>query len=80
MPENTIKGKRVSFKNIDAKVAHGVWQTLRVEFRGNKFTVIFDGAKVIEAAADSFADAGKVGVWTKADSVTLFDNFTYGSK
>jgi hypothetical protein len=77
---HTIKGKRVSFKNIDAKVAPGVWHTLRVEFRGNKFTVILDGAKVIEVADDSFADAGKVGVWTKADSVTLFDDFTYGSK
>ena len=77
---HTIKGKRVSFKNIDAKVAPGVWHTLRVEFRGNKITVIFDGAKVIEAADDSLADAGKVGVWTKADSVTLFDDFTYGSR
>jgi hypothetical protein len=29
---------------------------------------------------DSFSEAGKVGVWTKADSVTLFDDFTHGSK
>ena len=77
---HTIKGKRVSFKNIEAKVAPGVWHTLRVEFEGNKFAVLFDGKKVIEAADDSFSDAGKVGVWTKADSVTLFDDFTYGSK
>jgi hypothetical protein len=76
----TIKGKRVSFKNIDTKVAPGVWHTLRAEFRGNKFTVIFDGKKVIEATDDSFSNAGKVGVWTKADSVTLFDNFAYGGK
>ena len=77
---HTIKGKRVSFKNIDTKVAPGVWHTLRVEFKGNKFAVIFDGKKVIEATDDSFAEAGKVGVWTKADSVTLFDDFTYGGK
>jgi hypothetical protein len=77
---HTIKGKRVSFKNIDTKVAPGVWHTLRVEFKGNKFTVIFDGKKVIEATDDSFSEAGKVGVWTKADSVTLFDDFAYGSK
>jgi hypothetical protein len=51
-----------------------------VDFVGNKFTVTFDGKKVIEAADDSFADAGKVGVWTKADSVTLFDDFSYGAK
>jgi hypothetical protein len=77
---HTIKGKRASFKNIDAKVAPGVWHTLRVEFKGNKFAVIFDGKQVIEATDDSFADAGKVGVWTKADSVTLFDDFTFGGK
>ncbi|MCO5053535.1 MAG: DUF1080 domain-containing protein [Verrucomicrobiae bacterium] len=77
---HTIKGKRVSFKNSDTKVASGVWHTLRVDFAGNKFTVTFDGKKVIEASDDSFKDAGMVGVWTKADSVTLFDDFTYGSK
>jgi len=57
-----------------------VWHTLRVDFAGNKFTVAFDGKKVIEASDDSFSEAGKVGVWTKADSVTLFDDFTYGAK
>jgi hypothetical protein len=77
---HTIKGKRVSFKNIDAKVAPGAWHTLRVDFEGNKFVVTFDGKKVIEATDDSFAEAGKAGVWTKADSVTLFDDFSYGSK
>jgi hypothetical protein len=43
-------------------------------------TKIFEGAKVIDATDDSFSDAGKVGVWTKADSVTLFDDLACGSK
>ena len=77
---HTINGKRVAFKSINTKVTSGVWHTLRVEFAGNKFTVTFDGNKVIEATDESFASAGKVGVWTKADSVTLFDNFAYGSR
>src|SRR5947207_10665224 len=77
---HTINGKRVAFKNINTKVTSGVWHTLRVDFKGNKFTVTFDGNKVIEATDESFANAGKVGVWTKADSVTLFDDFTYASK
>lgn len=75
---HTIKGKRVSFKNADVKVAPGVWHTLRVDFAGEKFIVSLDGQKVIEATDASFAEAGKVGVWTKADSVTLFDDFSYG--
>jgi hypothetical protein len=77
---HTINGKRVAFKSINTKVTSGVWHTLRVDFQGNKFTVTFDGNKVIEATDESFANAGKVGVWTKADSVTEFDNFTYGAK
>jgi hypothetical protein len=77
---HTINGKRVAFKSINAKVTSGVWHTLRVEFQGNKFAVIFDGNKVIDATDESFANAGKVGVWTKADSVTEFDNFTFGAR
>jgi hypothetical protein len=77
---HTVKGKRVSFKNTNTKVASGVWHTLRVDFTGNKFTVTFNGKKVIEASDDSFSEAGKVGVWTKADSVTLFDDFSHGAK
>jgi hypothetical protein len=77
---HTINGKRVAFKNINTKVTSGVWHALRVDFKGNKFTVTFDGNKVIEATDESFANAGKVGVWTKADSVTEFDNFVYGAR
>lgn len=77
---HTIKSKRVSFKSVNTKVAPATWHTMRVDFVGNKFTVTFDGKKVIEATDDSFTDAGKVGVWTKADSVTLFDDFSYGAK
>ena len=77
---HTIQGKRVSFKNAEVKVASGAWHTLRVDFAGNKFTVSFDGQKVTEATDASFNEAGKVGVWTKADSVTLFDDFSYDSR
>ena len=75
----TIKGKRVSFKSVNLPVATGVWHTLRVDFTGSKFTVTFNGSKVLGSSDDSFSDAGKVGLWTKADSVTLFDDFSHGS-
>lgn len=77
---HTIKGRRVSFQNVNRPVKPGHWHTLRVDFQGNRFIVTFDGEKVIDATDDSFADAGKVGAWTKADSVTLFDDFSYGGK
>src|SRR5216117_1360527 len=77
---HTIKGKRTEKKRTNMKVASGEWHTLRVDFSGAHFTVMFDGKKTIEWDDDTFKNAGKVGVWTKADSVTLFDDFTYGSK
>jgi hypothetical protein len=75
-----VNGKRTQFKGAGEEVASGQWHTLRVEFAGNKFTVLFNGKQLFEAEDDTFKDAGKVGVWTKADSVTLFDDFSYGAK
>lgn len=75
---HTIQGRRMAFKNVDTKVTSGEWHTLRVNFAGNRFVVSFDGRQVLEASDDSFGGAGRIGVWTKADSVTLFDDFSYG--
>jgi len=77
---HTIKGKRTEKKRIDTKVASGRWHTLRVDFKGSHFVVTFDGKKALEWDDETFKEAGKVGVWTKADSVTLFDDFNYGEK
>ena len=77
---HTIKGKRTEKKRTKMEVASGTWHTLRADFNGNHFTVTFDGKKAIEWDDDAFKDAGKVGVWTKADSVTEFDDFSYASK
>ncbi|MGI8966885.1 MAG: hypothetical protein ACR2H1_12470 [Limisphaerales bacterium] len=44
------------------------------------FKVFFDGKQLFDAPDETFKGAGKVGVWTKADSVTLFDDFSYGAK
>jgi hypothetical protein len=75
---HTVKGVRRAFKNVDMKVTPKEWHTLRIEFRGTRFTVYFDGRKAIEAEDDTIRGAGAVGVWTKADSVTHFDDFSYG--
>ncbi len=77
---HTVNGRRTEKKRTSTKIASNAWHTLRVDFQGNHFTVTFDGKKAIEWDDNTFKDGGKVGVWTKADSVTLFDDFTYGSK
>lgn len=55
------------------KVPSGQWGTLRVVAKGNLFEVYHDGKKLYEVRDETFKDAGKVGLWTKADSVIYFD-------
>ena len=76
---HTVNGRRTERKRASAKVTANQWHTLRLDFQGNRFTVVLDGQKAIDWVDDTFKEAGKVGVWTKADSVTLFDDFTYAS-
>jgi hypothetical protein len=75
-----VKGRRVQFDGVNIKVQGGMWHTLRVEFNGPNFVVSLDGKKVLTAKDSTLTEPGMVGVWTKADSVTLFDDFSYGNK
>lgn len=77
---HTIGGSRRQFKNVTMKVTSNQWHTLRVDFERNSFKVLFDGRIAIDASDDTFKDAGAVGVWTKADSVTEFDDFSFGGR
>jgi hypothetical protein len=76
----TEAGSRKTIQYVDAPVARNAWHTLRVEFSGRHIKVILDGVTRIEVDDAHIAGAGAVGVWTKADSVTLFDDFTYAAK
>jgi len=75
-----LNGKRTQFKGANLPVATGQWHTLRVEFAGSQFKVVFNGKALFDAEDATHKDSGKVGLWTKADSVTLFDDFSYGAK
>lgn len=63
-----------------ADVPAGQWSTLRVVASGPRFEVHFNGTKLYEVVDATFKQAGKVGVWTKADSVTQFDDLTVVTK
>jgi hypothetical protein len=76
---HTVNGKRSEKRRINTKVSSGQWHTLRVDFKDNYFVVTFDGKKAFTWKDNTFKDPGKVGVWTKADSTTLFDDFSYGA-
>ncbi len=75
-----VNGKRTQFKGASLAVAENQWHTLRVNFTGSRFAVVFNGKELFTAEDATYQDAGKVGVWTKADSVTLFDDFSSGEK
>ena len=74
----TTRGIRTTIKYVDAPVPGNVWHTIRVEFAGNKIRVLLDGKLYIEARDEHITESGAVGVWTKADSVTAFDDFSFG--
>ena len=70
------RGKRKEFAGANVKVYPREWQTLGLEVEGTHFRVSLNDRLLFEADDSTFKDAGKVGLWTKADSVTYFDNFT----
>jgi hypothetical protein len=75
----TENGVRKTLKYVDAPVAPNAWHTLRAEFSGATIRVLLDGKGYIELNDDHIAGPGAVGVWTKADSVTAFDDFQFGT-
>ena len=66
-------GRRSGMKDGGARVAQGQWQELRLEISGDRLRGFLNGQLVVEAT-DATYRAGRVGLWTKADSVTCFDD------
>jgi hypothetical protein len=76
----TANGKRNTIKYVDAPVPGNRWHTLRVEFAGAKIKVFLNGTAYIEQDDAHISGPGAVGVWTKADSVTSFDDFSSSTR
>lgn len=77
---HVVNGRRSQFAGANLKVTSGEWHELRVEIVGNKITCYYDGNKKIEATDATFKGPGKIGLWTKADSVTYFDDLKVTAK
>jgi hypothetical protein len=75
----TEGGRRKTIKYVDAPVARQQWHHLRVEFHGQIIRVQLDGKIRIVIDDVHISGGGAVGVWTKADSVTVFDDFAFGT-
>ena len=68
-----VKGTREQLEGANLKVSANEWHTLGLKAEGEHFTIIFDGKQLFTASDRTFAAAGRVALWTKADSVTRFD-------
>jgi hypothetical protein len=68
-----VKGSRREIKGASAKVASDIWHTLGLKAEADTFSVAFDGKLLFTVMDGTFRNAGKVALWTKADSVTRFD-------
>ena len=68
-----VKGRREQLEGANTKVTANEWHQLGLRAEGERFTITFDGKQLFTATDRTFAGAGKVALWTKADSVTRFD-------
>ena len=69
-----VAGKRSMLQSVDFETPTGKWFTLRVRMKGNEITCYCNGKKWLEAKDDTFKDAGMIGLWTKADASSSFDD------
>ena len=78
-----VKGKRTDLPLVDKGKTYGIeveplgndWNTLKLTVKDNLFTVYLNDKELFQEMDETFIQAGKVGLWTKADAVTYFDDF-----
>jgi len=73
----TVKdGHRKQLSSAKFTMDDDAWHKIKIVHKGKKIIASFDGKALIEIEDDTFKDAGMVGLWTKADATTAFDNLT----
>ncbi len=72
-----MNGNRKQLKSVKTDIGtSGEWFTMTIEMNGNKISCLLNGNKMIEATDDTFTKTGKVGLWSKADAQSYFDDLT----
>ena len=74
-----VNGKRTLIQNADIAHSDG-WHTLRVTMSGDQITCSYDGKKYLESRDATFPEAGKIGLWSKADAQSQFDDLTLAGR
>jgi hypothetical protein len=74
-----VNGARTELKSATIVRSDG-WHTLRVTMTGDHIECFYDGKKYLDVRDSTFTDAGRIGLWTKADAQTHFDDLTVSGK
>ncbi len=70
-----VAGRRTQLQSADIPKSEG-WQTLRITMKGDAIECFLDGRRFLQATDSTFSGPGKIGLWTKADAQTMFDDLT----
>jgi hypothetical protein len=73
---HVVRGSRRQVRGVSAKVTSDQWHDLSLKALGDQFTIGFYGKTLFSVADQTIGSAGKIALWTKADSVTRFDGLT----
>lgn len=71
-----VAGKRTQLASADVERVERKWQTIRVLHQGDRIRCFLDGQQEIDVKDSTFREPGRIGLWTKADAVTSFDNLS----
>jgi len=69
-------GMRKTLADAKISLPSGKWNTLKIVQHGDRFEGYLNDKKLLEGTDTLFIKAGGVGLWTKADAVTSFDDFS----
>lgn len=70
-----VNGNRSQLQSANVKFKTGEWFTMKVVMEGNKIDCYYNGQRLLSQTDDTYNDAGNVGFWSKADAISMFDDF-----
>ena len=73
-----VNGDRKKLKSAKVKMKSNIWYDIKITMDGDKIKCYFNGKLELETTDDTFSKKGKVGLWTKSDAQTYFDNLIVG--
>lgn len=74
-----VEGKRSLLQNADLEHSAG-WHTLHIKMEEDRITCYYDGKKYLEHNDATIVDAGRIGLWSKADAQSQFDDLTFSGR